>query len=249
MVILHISNANEWSGAEVILTDLMIGDTNNRHYIVTPDGYFSNYLKTKGIIPIICKYIMRMNRDRNRNRFRKYCFHLFYLMCGNIIIMRHILRIKPDIIQCNHLSALTYVVIYSIFGKRPIILWVHDITRKLHSIDAVFMKYLTTACKKVIAISEAVRLNLLHNGVSNNKIIVIHNGVDIEYYNFKKEKREKKEKFINKYYIDPNSLIIAIIAALVPWKGHEVLLQSAQWLTKNFMIKRKIGRASCRERV
>jgi glycosyltransferase involved in cell wall biosynthesis len=84
---------------------------------------------------------------------------------------------------------------------------------------------------KVIAISEAVRAHLVNDlQVAKNKIVLIHNGVDIN--NFQRNYTLKEKDEIKKEFNLNSGLTIGIIARLSSVKGHKYLIKAAELLLK-----------------
>lgn len=82
---------------------------------------------------------------------------------------------------------------------------------------------------KVIALSEFERELLLKLGVSNNKIKIIPNGIDYEYYTKNKIPKEIAKK---KLLIEPNTRVILYFGALVKRKGIHYLIESIPYVLK-----------------
>jgi glycosyltransferase involved in cell wall biosynthesis len=84
---------------------------------------------------------------------------------------------------------------------------------------------------KVIAISEAVRAHLVNDlQVAKNKIVLIHNGVDID--NFKRNYSQAKKDEIKREFNLNTDPVIGIIARLSAVKGHYYLIKAAKLLLK-----------------
>ncbi len=80
---------------------------------------------------------------------------------------------------------------------------------------------------KVIAISEAVRAHLVNDlKVSRDKIVLIHNGVDLA--NFNRNYTDKEKEDIRKEFKLSGGPVVGIIARLSSVKGHEYLIKSAK---------------------
>lgn len=82
-----------------------------------------------------------------------------------------------------------------------------------------FDAYVAKKATKVIAISNAVRDDLLEQGVSSDNIELIYNGINLEPF-----KTQSKTSSIRKTF--PDKYLIAFVANLNQRKGHEYLLQA-----------------------
>lgn len=91
-------------------------------------------------------------------------------------------------------------------------------------------------CSRVIAVSEAVRENLIQQGVNPAKIVVIHNGIDIEGLRKKAQqtgiqKNGRKEKGglpADWLAAPPGCRLVGMLARLEPEKGHRYFLEAAR---------------------
>ncbi|MEW6274054.1 MAG: glycosyltransferase [Bacillota bacterium] len=93
-------------------------------------------------------------------------------------------------------------------------------------------------CSRVIAVSEAVRENLIRQGVNPGKIVVIHNGIDIEGLRKRAQQtgiqkngrnREEKGGFPAGWPLPGTaSSVVGMVARLEPEKGHRYFLEAAR---------------------
>jgi glycosyltransferase involved in cell wall biosynthesis len=74
---------------------------------------------------------------------------------------------------------------------------------------------------KIIAISDAVRDHLLRNGISAEKIEVIHNGVNLSTFAPRSSPLRKGLGFTDEHFV------FGMVAQLAPWKGHEFFIRAA----------------------
>ena len=91
----------------------------------------------------------------------------------------------------------------------------HSGHRYLDKLDT----YVAKKATKVIAISNAVRDDLIEQGVKADNIELIYNGIDLQPFNRKTSTASIRERFPDKY-------LIAFVANLNHRKGHEYLLQA-----------------------
>lgn len=74
----------------------------------------------------------------------------------------------------------------------------------------------------VIAVSEEVRAGLLAQGLAAQKVRVIHSGVDLGRFADLPSKAEARRR----WHLPEEALVVGVVGALVPHKGHEVLLEA-----------------------
>lgn len=81
--------------------------------------------------------------------------------------------------------------------------------------------------EKIIAVSHFVKQHILDNyTIPENKIVVIHRGVDYHYFDPKNITEDKLQKFQKKYGIPNNVPIILLPSRMTSWKGHLSLVEA-----------------------
>ncbi|NCS88853.1 MAG: glycosyl transferase [Ignavibacteria bacterium CG2_30_36_16] len=91
-------------------------------------------------------------------------------------------------------------------------------------------KIIYSRITKVIAISRAIKDNLMATvPVTENKIILVHNGIDVEKFNFSETNRMHVRKEFN--FLD-DEIVVGMLARFSPGKGHEEFLYAAKELNK-----------------
>ena len=85
---------------------------------------------------------------------------------------------------------------------------------------------------KAIAISEVIKKNLIDTTpLAEEKIVLLHNGVDLERFNPKNALREKvREEFA----FDESDIVIGIVGRFSWGKGHEEYLKAAKVLSNQY---------------
>ncbi len=86
----------------------------------------------------------------------------------------------------------------------------------------------TLLCDKIIAISEAVKDNLIEHGTPREKVTVIYNGIPSVKDVTDTEKKEIRESF----GISPLDSVVGIVARLEELKGHKYFLEAASYVKK-----------------
>lgn len=82
-----------------------------------------------------------------------------------------------------------------------------------------------------IAVSEAVKQNLLELKVPSNKISVVYEGVDLEEYD---PRKPPLKSLLVEFNLDPSQPRIGMISFLVKWKGHEIFLRAFAKVVNKF---------------
>ena len=86
-------------------------------------------------------------------------------------------------------------------------------------------------CSKVIAVSHAVKEEIIKQGVSANKIDVIHNGINP---GFVSQDNNSDIKIRNEFGLKPGQRIIGQVGRLCENKGQHVLIKAAEIVAKEY---------------
>jgi len=151
-------------------------------------------------------------------------FKIFTIFSSIRKIIRTIKEEDIDLIHSNSSRSMIYAALVRIFYKIPI-LWHIRITER----DAILDRILQPFASKIIAISKAVakRFSWMKN---QEKIAIIHNGLDLKEFNNCSSFPKIKEEF----YIKKATVLIGTAAKLQPKKGIHVLLQAIPLIRKYF---------------
>jgi len=100
----------------------------------------------------------------------------------------------------------------------------------IYNISNYFKKYynsIMTKGEKIIAVSDFVKTHLLKNyNVPEDKIVVIHRGVDHHHFDPNNNTEIKLSKTKEKYDIPKNTPILLLPSRMTSWKGHITLVQA-----------------------
>lgn len=167
---------------------------------------------------------------------------------ADTIAMRHRLdlsRIKPvrrlmqeEKIALVHTHGVRANLIARIAAAReglPVVTTVHSVLR--YDYDSHYKSFLAgiltrltnSKTNRFIAISGAIRDDLLMMGVAADKILVIYNGLDTSKF---KPVGQSVQNLKSELGLNPDDPVITIIARLHPVKGHEYFLRAAAYLTQ-----------------
>lgn len=145
-------------------------------------------------------------------------------------------ELSIDVIHTHFLRE-NYISVFSkLFGNRvPIINTSHMLYENSKTVIAI-NKILSKYNSKTIAVSNAVRNHLISEGIDPNKIQVIYNGIDIDYWEGEKEYGIRKE-----YDIADDAFLIGSVSRFSQEKGHVFFLEAIAYLknlikTKNLSV-------------
>ena len=108
----------------------------------------------------------------------------------------------------------------------------------------LFHKWIYERVDYALAISKVIAANLLETcPLTEDKILIHHNGVDLKRYNPDINNRNKVRAELN---IKENELVLGMLARFSPGKGHEEFLFAANELNKKYknLIFMVVGEAS-----
>lgn len=135
-----------------------------------------------------------------------------------------ILKNKIDIIHCQAENEVKFSVISKVLRPRI------KIFTTVHDTDYVNLKFQDVLidklfCSKIIAISEAVREQVISRGIPGEKVVKIYNGIDFEKFSWDREK----------VYESTKQIIIGNVSRLIPeTKGQDLLIKAVALLKEKY---------------
>lgn len=84
-------------------------------------------------------------------------------------------------------------------------------------------------CRRVIAVSEAVRQNLLESGMPGDKIELVYNGIDLEQF-----RARARGGSVEAEPGTGDGRVVGVVARLEPEKGHRYFLEAAARVLEKF---------------
>lgn len=136
-------------------------------------------------------------------------------------------RLQPDIVHTH--ASVSARVAAKLAGVEAIIHTKHCIDSPKTGIKRAASKSLNQMLSsKIIAVSEAVRQNLLEAGIPDSMIKVIYGGVDEAARLSVEDINEIKKS----YGIEEQDLVYGIVARLAAVKGHKYLIEAADIVVK-----------------
>lgn len=91
-------------------------------------------------------------------------------------------------------------------------------------------KKFLNAFDKIIAVADTVKMDLMESGISEDKISVIDNGIDIERF----QKGCDTQKLCRDLKIENDRIIVGTVGRLVEEKGHQLLIEATKMLVQTF---------------
>ncbi|MCK5850358.1 MAG: glycosyltransferase family 4 protein [Kiritimatiellae bacterium] len=139
------------------------------------------------------------------------------------MLTKYIRQHDIDVVHANSNTAHIYAGLAALRTKAQSIWHSRDLVNL-----GIIRKLLNHTATKIIATSNAVEEHLKQNGVDTRKIVTIHNCVDLAEF----EIQEQDASVRNELGIQQNSLLIAAIGQLIPWKKLDLFIETASAIHK-----------------
>ncbi|HOX28355.1 MAG TPA: glycosyltransferase family 4 protein, partial [bacterium] len=97
--------------------------------------------------------------------------------------------------------------------------------------DALYTRWICGRASAVIAVSRAVRENLIRAGADEAKISIVRNGIDIV-----ETPPEKKESLRREFGVEPGAPTIGIVGSINSLKGHLVLVKALDEILRKYPL-------------
>ncbi len=226
MKILYTLNSGKPGGMEHYVRYLVKGmvEAGNEVYVWCPDGEIVPMYQEAGATV----EIHTINSD----------FDLAYIFKLSKFLKEN----KIDVIHANELKAVVNSLIAAkVAGTKvrishthtPISEWQISSLKKFLTTKgyAFFVNNFST---KEIALTQNSRSAKVKEGIEDNKLVVIPNGIDTKAFSATKEQRNMFNKLIrNRYDIPDTTFIFGVVSRLTIEKGHDVLVKAfAKFLQK-----------------
>lgn len=187
--VLFVSHTSNLGGAEIVLLRFLENVSNFIPMVFLPKGDLALQIKKKHFLTE-SKYLGKLNKSNNV--FWPFLFFFRFFM-SQFEIGSIIKKNNPDLIQCNTFYSVIYCLLISRLFRKPLIWHMHDFIGPRISFKYIAKLY-EIFCSEIIAVSQAVKKDLILNGVSEEKITVIYNSITRDQLAERKSAR-KVEKF------------------------------------------------------
>ena len=175
---------------------------------------------------LICPYQNELtNKLQDRTKIYGVSFYgdldlsiFFKILCITIIE-------KPDVIHVHSRRGVDfYGGLVGFLTRTKCIL-----TRRVDDEENSFSKLKYPLYQKVVSISDAIRNVLLKHKICDDKLLTIKSAIELPDL---KKKNLNKKLFIEKKYSKENTISIAVVAQLIPRKGHLFLIDAIHDILK-----------------
>jgi glycosyltransferase involved in cell wall biosynthesis len=133
-------------------------------------------------------------------------------------------RAKPDVIHANSFYAGVPALLTALVTRKKLLLHARDLAN-----FGFISRFYGRFSQKIIAVSHAVKDDLIEKGIRPDKIKVIYNGVDKDSFS---QSGEAKDSLSTSRHPGKDSFVFAHIGQFVPWKNHILFLKAASNVAK-----------------
>ncbi len=220
--VLHLRSSGGYFGAEAVILSLTKG---------LNDKYFDNYISCfKNRNNSQTEFIKQANKEgiktlilngENKGIFNDIQKLITLLKANNIkILCTH--GYKEDIIGFFAAKVTGIKKVAMVHG------WTgHTFRVKIYEI---LDKFILRFFDRIIIVTESLKSKLLKMGISESKIITIHNAIDLDKYSYNTDGEKVKTEF----NIDASEKIVGTIGRLSKEKGYKYLLKTAKEVVRQY---------------
>ena len=227
--ILFVSNISQLGGAERTLLDMLRQLDREKyapHIATSITGQLSSIVSSWNI-PVVCLPFMRLKRS----------FNPFYLarVTENILsvswrIAKYIREKEISIVHANNDVSMLYAGIAGMLAHTPCIWHCRDFSKICY-----LHRCMATCASRIIAVSQSVAEYLRKNipqlqNQKRKKLAVVLNGIDIS--TIEAVAGTSSLNFRTAYGVREDEILICTVGQLVPWKNHQLFLESAELIAR-----------------
>lgn len=144
--------------------------------------------------------------------------------------LSRILRdLSPDVVHAHDSHAVAMAATALSFGSptpRPPLVFARRVDFRLRGNSFSRWKYRQVDC--FVAASRAIRTMLVEDGAPADRVVTVHDGIDIE-----RVERTEAADVRQEFWFPPHSFVVGNIAALVPHKGQKHLVDAAAMVVRD----------------
>ena len=207
--ILHLIDTTGPGGAETVFVQLCTLLDKQQYepcVIISGPGWVYDSLVAQGISP----YIINAKKGFNFSYLRE--------------ILQLVKHKNINLIQAHLFGASVYAAIVGLISRKPVVATLHGAVDISHDERFIFLKRLILkwGVKSLVVVSVQLASEIANRiKFKQNRINVIHNGVDLDKFRLQKSGRLRK-----KYNIPDNSIVLGCVGNIRKAKGYPYLLNA-----------------------
>lgn len=179
---LILLGGNQISGAEIVLKDYLIKTKNEFKMITSLENYKTRYYEMNNVDVLGKKELSAIGAEKN---ILKKMYKVLNVIRMTIFLNKYILKNNIQKIITNNTIDVLYLSFLNL-KKISVISFIHDILVK-NSIQSRIILKNDKKIKKYIVVSLACKKSLIDIGISECKIELIYNGVDLKKIDISKK--------------------------------------------------------------
>jgi glycosyltransferase involved in cell wall biosynthesis len=204
--------------------------------ILPSEGSFSRELDKIGIYAKVIYLPIGLLRLKRGDVFPSLVFILAYLFYIQFFLMKLFIYLRKnrfDLVMTNTVKAHIYGSIVASLCRIPVIWRFHDILSPtdfspfLIRIIILFGRWFP---KRILAVSKVTKEYLARNGLKDDKIEIIFNGIDSELFEIKDVSKDIRREL----KIEGKTKLIGCIGRIIPEKGQKSFLLSIPGVIKKY---------------
>jgi len=145
------------------------------------------------------------------------------------VMVQELRRAKAQVVHINAMKAGLIAAPAARLLGLPVVWDFKDLVSPDHyssPLRRVVVAYLNLFATRVIANSGAIRTELIRAGVRADKVVALHNGIDLQRFS-PQNAAAGRERVRPELGLASGALVVVMVGRLAPWKGHDIFIQAA----------------------
>lgn len=145
------------------------------------------------------------------------------------VMVQELRRANAQVVHINAMKAGLIAAPAARLLGLPVVWDFKDLVSADHyssSLRRVVVAYLNLFAARVIANSGAIRTELIRAGVHADKVVALHNGIDLQRFS-PQNAVAARERVRAELGLPPDAPVAVMVGRLAPWKGHDIFIRAA----------------------
>ncbi len=145
------------------------------------------------------------------------------------VMVRELRRVNAQVVHINAMKAGLIAAPAARLLGLPVVWDFKDLVSDDHyssPLRRVVVAYLNLFATRVIANSGAIRTELIRARVRADKVVALHNGIDLERFS-PQNAAAGRARVRPELGLPPDTPVAVMVGRLAPWKGHDIFIQAA----------------------
>jgi len=215
MRVLHVTESRGWSGGTVQLWNLSLGLVERGHAVALfcpPDSELMRRVPGSSVKALACP----LREDYDITAARR--------------LAGWVRSFRPDVVHVHHPRAHAIALLASFFAPMPHLMVTRRVSFKLKKWNIFSqLKYRSSRVRTYVAVSEDIRRVLIAGGVSSEKVVVIHSGVDTRRFS----PRPPADHLRRELNLPQGKPLVGNLTHYSWWKGQSFFLGAAAAVIKS----------------